>query len=259
MAICFVIQPFDAGRFDKRFEDVYAPAIASAGLTPYRVDRDPAVEVPIESIEDGIRNAAVCLADITTDNPNVWYELGFAFAAGCPVLMICSDERESLRYPFDIQHRTILSYGTDSPSDFEKFKVELTNRIEALMKKGEALRQIAQSQQVAPNHGLSQPELSVLAVLAGETSLPGSVCSMWSLKNDVERAGYTSIGFSLGFRRLVAKRLIVSVAYTDERGDQYDGAKLTDDGWAWVEENERLFSIRRGNEPPMDFDDEIPF
>ena len=179
MAICFVIQPFDAGRFDKRFQDVYAPAIIAAGLEPYRVDRDPSVEVPIESIEDGIRNAAVCLADITTDNPNVWYELGFAFAAGCPVLMICSDERVALRYPFDIQHRTILIYGTDSPSDFEKFKAELTSRLGALMKKGEALRQIAASQQVAPNHGLGQPELSVLAVLAGETSLPGSACSMW--------------------------------------------------------------------------------
>jgi hypothetical protein len=30
MAICFVIQPFDAGKFDKRYQDVYAPAIVAA-------------------------------------------------------------------------------------------------------------------------------------------------------------------------------------------------------------------------------------
>ena len=59
---------------------MYQPAIKAAGLEAYRVDRDPGVEVPIEAIEDGIRTATVCLADITTDNPNVWYELGFAFA-----------------------------------------------------------------------------------------------------------------------------------------------------------------------------------
>ena len=259
MAVCFVIQPFDAGRFDKRFEDVYRHAITDAGLEPYRVDRDPTVEVPIESIEDGIRNAAVCLADITTDNPNVWYELGFAFAAGRQVLMICSDERMSPRYPFDIQHRTILRYSTESTSDFETFRRELTARLGALMKKGEVIRQVAESQQVAPSGGLTQPELTVLAVLAGETSLPGSICSIWSLKNEVERAGFTSIGFSLGFRRLVAKQLIESTEYTDERGDQYAGARLKEVGWRWVEENERLFALRRGASSDPAFDDEIPF
>ncbi len=65
MPICFVIQPFDAGKFDKRFDDVYRPAIEAAGLDAYRVDRDPGVDVPIDAIEDGIRNATVCLSDIT--------------------------------------------------------------------------------------------------------------------------------------------------------------------------------------------------
>jgi hypothetical protein len=64
MSTCFVIQPFDGGKYDKRFEDVFRPAIETAGLEAYRVDRDPSVEVPIDSIEEGIRNAAVCLADI---------------------------------------------------------------------------------------------------------------------------------------------------------------------------------------------------
>src|SRR5688572_3287132 len=76
MSSCFVIQPFDAGRFDKRFEDVFSPAITESGLTPYRVDRDPSVSIPIDEIESGIRSCAVCLADVTLDNPNVWFELG---------------------------------------------------------------------------------------------------------------------------------------------------------------------------------------
>ena len=258
MAICFVIQPFDSGRFDKRYEDVFRPAIEAADLVAYRVDQDRTVEVPIESIEDGIRNAAVCLADITTDNPNVWYELGFAFATGRPVLMVCADERIS-PYPFDIQHRTVLRYSTEAPSDFEKFKTELIQRLRALMTKGEALRQIAESQQIAPQHGLTPPELAVLAVLAGQTGIPGSVCSVWSLKNDVERTGYTSIGFSLGFRRLVEKQFIEPVDTTDDFGNLYDSAKLTDKGWKWVEENESLFALRRDKTPVLDFDDEIPF
>lgn len=50
MGTCFVIQPFDGGKFDKRFEDVFAPAIRQAGLEPYRVDRDPEATISIEML-----------------------------------------------------------------------------------------------------------------------------------------------------------------------------------------------------------------
>src|SRR5580658_2497581 len=146
MATCFVIQPFDSGKFDKRFDDVYRPAIEAAGLEAYRVDRDPGVDVPIDAIEQGIRSATICLADITTDNPNVWYELGFAFAAGRPVVMVCSKERPDKKYPFDIQHRTIILYCADAPSDFDTLQHSLTARIKALLTKSETLRQIAETE-----------------------------------------------------------------------------------------------------------------
>ena len=49
---CFVIQPFDGGKFDKRYDDVFAPAINSIpGLNAYRVDKDFGVEVPIDTVE----------------------------------------------------------------------------------------------------------------------------------------------------------------------------------------------------------------
>ncbi len=113
MPTCFMIQPFDSGKFEKRFEETFAPAIRAADLEPYKVNQDPRVDVLITSIEDGIRSAAVCLADITMDNPNVWFELGFAFAANRPVVMVCSDERVG-KYPFDIQHRVVTPYKTEA-------------------------------------------------------------------------------------------------------------------------------------------------
>ena len=52
---CFVIQPFDdGGPFDKRYDDVLVPAIRAAELDPYRVDRDPRVEIPIDQIETAV-------------------------------------------------------------------------------------------------------------------------------------------------------------------------------------------------------------
>lgn len=253
MAICFVIQPFDSGKFDKRFLDIYKPAIESAGLEAYRVDTDPCVLVPIESIEKGIRQAVICLADITTDNPNVWYELGFAFAASRPVVMVCSEERTSKKYPFDIQHRSVISYSTDSPSDFDKLKDNLTAKIKAIMNQDIFLDQIAESNPVLAINGLSQAEIMVLALIAGESST-----TTYSIRNSAERAGITNLGVNLAFRRLMQKSFISDIElYDDQNGQPYPGIMVTEVGWEWIDANDSQFQL---NFPVhAQEDNDIPF
>ncbi len=251
MDTCFVIQPFDGGKFDKRFADVFSPAIKAADLEPYRVDQDLNVEIPIDAIETGISAALVCLADITTDNPNVWYELGYAFASGKPVVMVCSDERTGRKYPFDIQHRTIIPYLSDSTQDFEKLKREITARIRVLSQRGEAMRQLAKTDQVALVEGLSQAELVVLASIAGvRTELDGGLAVNLA-KQDVERAGFTPIGFALGLRRL-EKKAFVTLYNLEDRDGRYEAVRVTNEGWEWIERNENKFMMRKPNpEPPF--------
>ena len=265
MATCFVIQPFDAGKFDKRFEQVFKPAIVAASLEPYRVDQDPAADIPIDAIEAGIRSASMCLADITTDNPNVWYELGYAFAAGRPVVMVCSNEREQKKYPFDIQHRAIIEYTVDAPSDFGALQQKITARIKALLEKGETLRQLSETEQVAPVAGLSQPELTVLAALAGNVGIPDGKVSIYSVQQDAERASLTKLGFALGLRRLTGKSFVETTEDADYNGNAFDALKLTDAGWDWIESNESRFIIKRasgtkqGSKVIEIIDDDIPF
>lgn len=261
MLTCFVIQPFDGGRFDKRFTTIYKPAVEAAGLSPYRVDNDPQAEILIEAIEKGIQDAAICLADITTDNPNVWYELGHAFALGRPVVMVaCSGERNT-QYPIDIRHRHIISYKSEAPTDYEKLKSDVTERLKALLNKSIAMREMAKSEQVAPTHGLTPHELMLLAALAGDTGLPGSSSSMWKLKDDVEKSGLTSIGFALAYRRLASKGLIESFKDTDDYGDRaYTAVRLTDTAWAWIDQNESLFMLKTADGLGSgEFDETIPF
>ena len=73
-------------------------------------------------------NSEIGLADITTDNPNVWFEVGFAIAVPREVVLVCSDERTT-RFPFDVRHRNILQYKTESKSDFDKLRNEIAERI----------------------------------------------------------------------------------------------------------------------------------
>lgn len=258
MATCFVIQPFDSGKFDKRFTGVYKPAIEAAGLEAYRVDQDPSVSVPIESIERGIRQAAICLADITTDNPNVWYELGYAYAAGRPVVMVCADERVGRKYPFDIQHRSIIPYAADAPSDFEKLKEALTAKIKAILEQDAVLDRFAESNLTTPVHGLSQPEIVVLAVVAGEAWLPGNAVEVSTAKRAAERAGVTSMGFNLAIRRLLSKRFLRTADIWDERNsEQYPGLAVNDEGWEWIDANDTNFVLHRPAKKKDD--DDIPF
>lgn len=260
MATCFIIQPFGTNKFDKLFEDVYEPALDDAGLNAYRVDKDPAVLVPIDAIEEGIANAALCLADISTNNPNVWYELGFAFAIGCPVIMVCSNERAG-KYPFDIQHRTVISYAPESPSDFTELRKNIAETASAYLSKAAAVTQVAQSNHVASQQGLSQQELLVLAIVAGDTAIPDTFTHPNSLKAEAERAGLTSVAFGLAFRTLIHKSLIeVQEAFDEYDNERFNGIQLTTAGWKWVEENKNLFSLKKSNVKEENFlDEDIPF
>lgn len=256
MATCFVIQPFDGAKFDKRFKDIYKPAIEAAGLEAYRVDIDPSVQVPIDAIEKGIKQSTICLADITSDNPNVWYELGFAFASKRPVVMVCADERTGKKYPFDIQHRSIIPYQADSPSDFDKLKANLTAKLEALLQQDAVLNEIAEADPISSVHGLSQPEILVLAVIAGEAYMPSSSAQVSSIKRSAERAGITGMGFNVAVRRLLKKEFVIeSEIWNDLDGESYAGLRITDDGWVWIDNNEGHFVLARPEKPK----DDIPF
>ena len=257
MATCFVIQPFDSGKYDKRFQDIYKPAIEAAGLEAYRVDRDPGVMVPIEAIEKGIRQAALCLADISADNPNVWYELGFAFASDRPVVMVCSEERPGRKYPFDIQHRSIIPYMADSPSDFDKLRDSLTAKLKAIAERNDVLDKIAEADPVTSIEGLTPIETLVLAVVAGEAFMPGSAVTVYGAKRDAERAGITNMGFNLALRKLTAKSFVrVEDVWDEHNNENYSGVAVTDQGWQWIEANESRFVLHR---PEKKKDDQIPF
>lgn len=256
MPTCFVIQPFSS-KFDKRYRDVYKPALEKAGLDPYRVDQDPSTEGVMDSIEQQIRDATICLADITTDNPNVWYELGYAFAAGRSVVMVCSSERQG-KLPFDIQHQTVIKYEPESGSDFVKLGEEISTRAKALVRKN-AVREAVEAQQLAPTAGLSQAEISVLAIAAAETAVPEKPVSAWSLRHDAERAGLTGIGFGIALRGLHRRGFVTFVRYEDDEGE-YQAVDVTDEAWTWIESNDSLFSLFREKKAvPELSEDDIPF
>lgn len=261
MEYCFVIQPFDKGVFDKRYDDVIAPAIQAAGLEPYRVDKDPKVEIPIEEIENGIHQARICLAEITTNNPNVWYELGYALACGKSVVFICAEDREG-SFPFDVQHRTILTYKTESSSDFTQIKDQISERIKAMLNKEENIKVITDNSPIAETEGLTEHEIVALASVMKNQISPEDRVYSHNIVNDMKSAGYTDIATSLAIRSLAKKKLISIVSMTDMNGDYFSTYDVTPEGEAWLQKNISRLAIKRKiiEEPqsPISTED-IPF
>lgn len=253
MSNCFVIQPFDRGRFDKRYDDVFAPAIESARLTPYRVDRDPSVDVPIDNIEAGIRSAVACLADITTDNPNVWFELGFAIATAKDVVLVCSSERTT-RFPFDVQHRNIIQYSPESPSDFETLSEAITARLKAIQSKQAELKGLSSmSSPVRDTEGLPQHEVVALAVAMQNSLMPGQAILPRQVVQDMNGVGFTDVAVSLALDGLLRKGMLQIANFTDHRGEEFRAYMMTAQGVAWLHSNQERIALEKPRT------DEVPF
>lgn len=214
MSTCFIIQPFDGGPYDKRCDDVIVPAIEDAGLHPYRVDRDPSVNIPIDQIEAGIRAASVCLADITEDNPNVWFELGYAIAARKDVVLVCSEKRTK-PFPFDVQHRNIIKYSTESSRDFETLRLQIKERIQALLIKQEKLGALGAASPVADVEGLTHHEIVALVAIGQNLDTPGGTVSAYIIRQDMEKSGFTKIATTLALASLLRQGLIDSTELRD--------------------------------------------
>ena len=259
MSTCFIIQPFDNGPFDKRYEDVFVPAIKAADLEPYRVDRDPSAMIPIEQIEEGIRRADACLADISTNNPNVWFELGYAIAAGKPVILVCEYQQDR-RFPFDIQHRAVIIYKTESASDFDLLKTNITKRLQAAISKEAAIERIAESSPIAKVEGLSQLEIVALVTIGENLDGPEDIVSTYSIRQDMERAGYTRIAVTLALTTLLRKGIIQISPATNDHGEPYTAYSLNEKGLDWLLQNQNTFVLRRERKQPIQIeDDDIPF
>lgn len=216
-------------------------------------------------IEKKIEGAAICLADITENNPNVWYELGYAIASRKLVCLVCSSQRADA-FPFDIRHRHIIRYTTDSPDDFDQLQNEITERISATMKRQEGFAAIQASN--APDEPLpdklSELELSAILVLATETNGTGAGISHWVLQNGLDSAGYNKVGAVLAARQLARRGMLTSHVQIDNDGDEYAVYALTDGGWAAFEGAASTINIKapqklRAVRESYDLNDDIPF
>jgi len=103
----FVLMPFD-----KAFEDIYKLGIKETAITlgilAERVDEQFYQEGILERIYRQIELADLIVADMTGQNSNVFYEVGYAHAKG-KLCILLTQKAEDI--PFDLKHHRHIVYG----------------------------------------------------------------------------------------------------------------------------------------------------
>lgn len=102
----FVIMQFSEP-FDSLFKEVVVPICKKAGFDAFRVDDVFGPGIILQDIIQALIASDVIIAEISTSNPNVFYELGYAHALEKPTILLAN--RDSL-LPFDISGYRVIFY-----------------------------------------------------------------------------------------------------------------------------------------------------
>lgn len=105
--VCFVVMQF-TDEYNTLYSEVIKPTCEAYGYSVVRADEYYNSGLIIDDITKSIRESALIIADITPDNPNVFYEVGFAHGIGKPTILLSDRKREKL--PFDLSGFRTLFY-----------------------------------------------------------------------------------------------------------------------------------------------------
>jgi hypothetical protein len=256
---CFVIQKFDV-RYNRLFDEIFDSAIGKADLQPYRVDRDPGASIPIETIEQEISDSLACFAELSEDNPNVWFELGYAIARNKPLCLVCSEKRE--KFPFDVQHRQIIKYPPDAlPKDYEQLQEKITKRLQAAVSQRESLEinaAAATALAIQPDtDGLQPHELLALTIVFQNQYDEG--IGARALADDMKRGGYIQAAASLAIARLNKLGFLRHQTVGWEDGSSAERIFVSGTGEEWLLSNQHKLNLRLPGKGPEVRDEDIPF
>lgn len=130
--LAFVLMPF-TDELTEIYNTFVKPTIEDErfGLVCRRADDIKSNKAIIQDIWKSVCEARLIVADLSTLNPNVMYELGIAHTLGKETVLIyqCGDD---VKFPFDLTHIRRIEYNNDAVGG-KRLVDELTQTIEAIL------------------------------------------------------------------------------------------------------------------------------
>jgi hypothetical protein len=127
MHTAFMLMPF-APPLTDFYNDVIVPTLNEVDVKVRRADDFATVGELVKDIWRRINDADFIIADLTTRNPNVFYELGMAHTVGKPVILLAQSVAD---IPFDVHDQRAIVYDT-SYKGIDAFKTKLQATVSTL-------------------------------------------------------------------------------------------------------------------------------
>ncbi len=142
--LCFVIMPFGlkkdpGGGPDVNFDRIYSQAIQlgieDAGMEPVRADEERIGGIIHKPMFERLLLCDYALVDLTTGNPNVFYELGVRHAVRPATTLTLFAQQHQI--PFDVSYIRALPYDLGQQNQFEdtqatQLRTAIAGRLKAL-------------------------------------------------------------------------------------------------------------------------------
>jgi len=113
---CFVIMPissqngYEEDHFQLVYEDIIRPSIIASNLKPFRADETKNTNLIQLDILRNVIESPIAICDMSSKNPNVFYELGMRQAFDLPTVLLRDEITEA---PFDVNGLRYVTYKKD--------------------------------------------------------------------------------------------------------------------------------------------------
>jgi hypothetical protein len=97
---------------------------------------------------------------------------------------------------------------------------------------------------------LSQHEIVTLVTVMQNSIISDSYSSAWTVRNDMNKAGFTDIAVALALKLLRYKDMVIARELTDDRGESFTVFAVTRKGEDWLIANQDRLVLKQ--EPPKE-------
>lgn len=122
----FVIMQYSKN-YDDLYREVIEPVCKAFDYEVIRADESVSTGMIIQDIISRIQESSVIIADITPDNANVFYEVGYSHALNKPTILL-NDRHLREKLPFDVSGLRTIFYDNSISG-----KTEVENRLRLFM------------------------------------------------------------------------------------------------------------------------------
>jgi hypothetical protein len=140
---CFVASAIGKEDVDLIYDNAICPVLKELKIKPFRVDRVEHNEDIDDQIFKLIDSADLCIADLTYARPSVYYEAGYAFGTGMPVVYIAKNDHfkaqdkdplGNLRVHFDLQMKNIIPWTAPNKTFCKKLGSRIRHVAKPILK-----------------------------------------------------------------------------------------------------------------------------